>query len=218
MTSSAPSRPVSPAAASAAAAVSSWLEVAPRTAWIAGGIFAAGYLLTFWDFLRNQAVQAVTQPSDWGHTLLIPAISGYFVWLRRDQLLAMPFRPSWWGIAIFLLGMSIYMLSAFGPPAVQHHNVRGLGAAVALLGGSLGFFYVEQGVNPHMDTYADSLWWALVTVTTIGYGDIYPVTNAGRLVASMMMIVGIGCVSILTGTIASNLLKDCKCPHCGGDV
>ena len=120
--------------------MSSWLEVAPRTAWIAGGIFAAGYLLTFWDFLRNQAVQAVTQPSDWGHTLLIPAISGYFVWLRRGQLLAEPFRPSWWGIAIFLLGLSIYMLSAFGPPAVQHHNVRGLGAAVALLGGALAIF------------------------------------------------------------------------------
>ena len=140
MTSSASSRPATPAAVSAAGPLSSWLEVTPRTAWIAGAVFAAGYLLTFWDFLRNQAVQAVTQPSDWGHTLLIPAISGYFVWLKRDQLLAAPFRPSWWGIAVFLLGMSIYMLSAFGPPAVQHHNVRGLGAAIALLGGALAIF------------------------------------------------------------------------------
>lgn len=140
MTSSAPSRPATSTAAVAAGSVSPWVEITPRTAWIAGGIFAAGYLLTFWDFLRNQAVQAVTQPSDWGHTLLIPAISGYFVWLRRDQLLAEPFRPSWWGIATFLLGLSIYMLSAFGPPAVQHHNVRGLGAAVALLGGALAIF------------------------------------------------------------------------------
>jgi voltage-gated potassium channel len=107
-----------------------------------------------------------------------------------------------------------------GYDILKRHRVIDISSIVCItiLGGSLGFFYVEQGVNPHMDTYADSLWWALVTVTTIGYGDIYPVTNAGRLVASMMMIVGIGCVSILTGTIASNLLKDCKCPHCGGDV
>ncbi|MFM8816723.1 MAG: exosortase/archaeosortase family protein [Phycisphaerales bacterium] len=137
MTSSAPSRPATPAAVSAAGPLSSWLEITPRTAWIAGAVFAAGFLLTFWDFLRNQAIEAVTQPSDWGHTLLIPAISGYFVWLKRDQLLAEPFRPSWWGIGVFVLGMSIYMLAAFGPPAVQHHNVRGLGAAIALLGGAL---------------------------------------------------------------------------------
>ena len=140
MTSSAPSRPVPPPAAPTAASLSALLEIAPRTAWIAGAVFAAGYLLTFWDFLRNQAIQAVTQPSDWGHTLLIPAISGYFGWLKRDQLLAEPFRPSWWGIAVFVLGMSIYMLAAFGPPAVQHHNVRGLGAATALLGGALAVF------------------------------------------------------------------------------
>ena len=116
------------------------LLVTSRTAWIAAAVFVAGYLLTFWEFLRNQAIEAVTKPSDWGHTLLIPAISGYFVWLKRDQLVATPFRPSWWGIAVFLLGMSIYMLSAFGPPAVQHHNVRGLGAAIALLGGALAIF------------------------------------------------------------------------------
>ena len=68
MTSSAPSRPVPPPAAPTAASLSALLEIAPRTAWIAGAVFAAGYLLTFWDFLRNQAIQAVTQPSDWGHT------------------------------------------------------------------------------------------------------------------------------------------------------
>ena len=140
MTSSAPSRPATPPNAASAASLSACLEVTPRTAWVAGGIFAACYLLTFWDFLRNQAIEAVTQPSDWGHTLLIPAISGYFVWLRRDRLLAEPFRPSWWGIAVFLLGMSVYMMSAFGPAAVQHHNVRGLGAGIALLGGALAIF------------------------------------------------------------------------------
>jgi exosortase len=140
MTSSASSRPATPATAASAAASSAFLEITSRQAWIAGAAFALGYLLTFWDFLRSQAVHAVTQPSDWGHTLLIPAISGYFVWLKRDELLAEPFRPSWWGIGVFVAGLSIYMLAAFGPPAVQHHNVRGFGAALALLGGALAVF------------------------------------------------------------------------------
>jgi exosortase len=140
MTSSASSRPATPATAASAAASSAFLEITSRQAWIAGAAFALGYLLTFWDFLRSQAVHAVTQPSDWGHTLLIPAISGYFVWLKRDELLAEPFRPSWWGIGVFVMGLSIYMLAAFGPPAVQHHNVRGFGAALALLGGALAVF------------------------------------------------------------------------------
>ena len=140
MTSSSSSRPATPATAASAAASSAFLEITSRQAWIAGAAFALGYLLTFWDFLRSQAVHAVTQPSDWGHTLLIPAISGYFVWLKRDELLAEPFRPSWWGIGVFVMGLSIYMLAAFGPPAVQHHNVRGFGAALALLGGALAVF------------------------------------------------------------------------------
>jgi len=70
---------------------------------------------------------------------------------------------------------------------------------MTILGGSLGFFYAEQGVNPNLKTYSDSIWWALVTVTTIGYGDIFPVTTMGRFVATTMMIIGIGCVSTLTG-------------------
>lgn len=89
---------------------------------------------------------------------------------------------------------------------------------VTILGGSLGFFYAEQGVNPNLKTYSDSIWWALVTVTTIGYGDIFPVTTMGRFVATTMMVIGIGCVSTLTGMIAANVMRDNKCPNCGGDI
>jgi voltage-gated potassium channel len=49
----------------------------------------------------------------------------------------------------------------------------------------------------------DGIWWAVVTVTTVGYGDIYPHSVAARIVAMLVMLFGIGFLSVLTATIAS---------------
>jgi len=54
---------------------------------------------------------------------------------------------------------------------------------------------------------ADALWWSLSTITTVGYGDLYPVTGAGRAVAVSLMIVGIGLFGIYTGLVASWFLS-----------
>jgi voltage-gated potassium channel len=53
----------------------------------------------------------------------------------------------------------------------------------------------------------DGVWWAVVTVTTVGHGDSYPTTVAGRLLAMALMIVGIGFISVLTATIASSFVS-----------
>jgi voltage-gated potassium channel len=55
-------------------------------------------------------------------------------------------------------------------------------------------------------TYGDALWWAVATVTTVGYGDIVPKTTVGRFVASLLMITGFAFLSLITGTIASVLV------------
>ncbi|MCB2297824.1 ion transporter [Clostridium tagluense] len=49
----------------------------------------------------------------------------------------------------------------------------------------------------------DSLWWSFVTITTVGYGDISPTTGPGRIIASILMLVGIGFIGMLTGTIST---------------
>lgn len=56
-------------------------------------------------------------------------------------------------------------------------------------------------------TYSDALWWAFVTATTVGYGDISPSTLLGRGIAAVLMIVGIGFISMLTGTIATYFME-----------
>lgn len=53
------------------------------------------------------------------------------------------------------------------------------------------FFNYEAGVNPQVNTFFDALWWSLSTVTTVGYGDIIPVTQAGRLVGTVAMLLGV---------------------------
>jgi voltage-gated potassium channel len=57
-------------------------------------------------------------------------------------------------------------------------------------------------------TLWDGIWWAVVTVTTVGYGDVYPKTVQGRLVGMVLMLVGIAFLSLLTASIASRFVKD----------
>jgi voltage-gated potassium channel len=65
----------------------------------------------------------------------------------------------------------------------------------------LSFEAHAKGSNIH--NFGDALWWAVVTVTTVGYGDKYPVTGGGRGVAAILMFVGIGLIGVLTATVAS---------------
>ncbi|KZL20935.1 pH-gated potassium channel KcsA [Pseudovibrio axinellae] len=53
----------------------------------------------------------------------------------------------------------------------------------------------------------DAIWWAFVTVTTVGYGDFYPVTLEGRIIAAFLMTVGVGLFASLTGTIVANFFR-----------
>ncbi len=69
----------------------------------------------------------------------------------------------------------------------------------------LSFEANAKGSNIH--NFGDALWWAIVTVTTVGYGDKYPVTAGGRGVATVLMFVGIGLIGVLTATVASYFVE-----------
>lgn len=79
------------------------------------------------------------------------------------------------------------------------------GIVVASAALVLSFEQHAKGSNIH--NFADALWWALVTVTTIGYGDHYPVSAGGRGVAVVLMLVGIGLIGVLTATVASFFIE-----------
>jgi voltage-gated potassium channel len=76
-------------------------------------------------------------------------------------------------------------------------------AALIVFVGAVGILDVERkapGSNIH--TFADALWWALSTVTTVGYGDRYPVTGQGRLIAAAVMLTGIAVLGVVTAAVA----------------
>jgi voltage-gated potassium channel len=72
---------------------------------------------------------------------------------------------------------------------------------------SFGMFIAEQGVNVAVNSPLDALWWGVTTMTTVGYGDIYPVTGEGRVAASILMILGIGLFGVITATATSLLMR-----------
>jgi voltage-gated potassium channel len=69
--------------------------------------------------------------------------------------------------------------------------------------GSILVVVVERGApNANITSGGDALWWAIVSVTTVGYGDEYPVTPAGRGIGSLMLIAGVGLFGVFTGYVA----------------
>lgn len=70
---------------------------------------------------------------------------------------------------------------------------------------SLGMYAAEYGVNEAVESPLDALWWGVVTMTTVGYGDIAPQTTEGRLAAVVLMVLGISLFGIITATATSVL-------------
>lgn len=76
---------------------------------------------------------------------------------------------------------------------------------VIILIGSIGIYVCEKGQT--INTFSDAIWWSFVTATTVGYGDISPVTTIGRIIAALLMLIGIGTIGMLTGTIATYFIN-----------
>jgi len=73
---------------------------------------------------------------------------------------------------------------------------------------AVGIYYFENQSQP--DTFASvfhSLWWAVATLTTVGYGDVYPVTTGGKCFTFLVLLIGLGVVSVPAGLVASALSK-----------
>ena len=98
--------------------------------------------------------------------------------------------------------------------------------AFLLLIASTLMYYVENEAQPeHFSSIPETMWWGIATLTTVGYGDIYPITGLGKALGGVIAVIGIGLFALPTGILASGFseelsnrranLKSKSCPTCG---
>jgi len=84
----------------------------------------------------------------------------------------------------------------------------GMVASIVLYLAGLGIYYFENPAQPEVfSSVFHSLWWAVITLTTVGYGDMVPVTLGGRLFTFVLLVIGIGVVAVPTAILSSALSK-----------
>jgi len=77
--------------------------------------------------------------------------------------------------------------------------------------GSMSILFVEGGApGAVIKTASDALWWVFVSITTVGYGDMYPVTNGGRLIGAGTLAIGVILYAVLTGYIVDTIISKRK--------
>jgi voltage-gated potassium channel len=96
-------------------------------------------------------------------------------------------------------------------------------SVLLLLSASLMFFAERDAQPDRFSSIPPTLWWSVVTLTTVGYGDIYPVTTIGKVIAGIISVLGIGMVALPAGIISAGFVEEISeskkeqgvCPFCG---
>ncbi|QDK79139.1 ion transporter [Spirosoma sp. KCTC 42546] len=83
-----------------------------------------------------------------------------------------------------------------------------LSSVLLMIFGAVAILYAERVPEANIKTPSDALWWAFVTITTVGYGDKFPVTTFGRLIAAVLMVAGVGLFGTFTGYVANFFVED----------
>jgi voltage-gated potassium channel len=72
---------------------------------------------------------------------------------------------------------------------------------------AIAYYSFEHGVNPNVNTFGDALYWAFITVTTVGYGDVTPLTAEGRIISGLLIFLGIGLIGFASGQLTARILR-----------
>jgi voltage-gated potassium channel len=105
------------------------------------------------------------------------------------------------------LGFNVQVLQDIASQRGTKVIVAAVGGTL-LLGATLAYLAERREADATITSFGDALWWAAVTMTTVGYGDVYPTTPMGRGVAIALMLFGIAALSALTATIAAFLVRE----------
>ncbi len=165
--------------------------------------FLVGSLFVLWAIvLVEYAVRLVITPDRRGYLKRR--------WVEPATVVVPPLQ-GWHLVGMEKISLLVYEGELRAEAILKHHSLfRVLIAAAGtlFLGAWLVLLFEENAKGTNIHSYPDALWWAIVTVTTVGYGDRYPVSAGGRAVAVVLMLVGIGLIGVLTATVASVFVKE----------
>jgi voltage-gated potassium channel len=142
----------------------------------------------------------------------------FFKWGWLDLLSSIPMIDSLrWGrlariFRIFRILRGMRSAKLLAELAVQRRAESALLTAallslLLLVFAAITILQLETAPTSNIRSAEDALWWSVTTITTVGYGDLYPVTSAGRLLAGLLMIAGVGLFGALSGLVAAWLLR-----------
>ena len=103
----------------------------------------------------------------------------------------------------------------------------GLLAVLLVLASSLMYIAEHNAQPDKFSSIPHAMWWSIITLTTVGYGDVAPVTTTGRLIAGLIAVLGIGLFAVPAGILGSSFLEQIErrrskeprsCPHCGKEI
>jgi voltage-gated potassium channel len=145
--------------------------------------------------------------------VMLAVVPQRWEWIKKNPLsvvivvLTPPFLPASLQSVRALRGLRILRLLRLAPVLRQTLSLEGVQyaaflALMTVLAGGAGFAAVEK----HRSTW-DGVFWAVTTMTTVGYGDITPQTNAGRVIAIAVMVVGAGFFTLLVGAVAQRFIQ-----------
>jgi len=87
-------------------------------------------------------------------------------------------------------------------------TIYAIATALTVYVSAVGIYYFENAKQPEaFASIFHALWWAVVTLTTVGYGDVYPVTVGGKIFTTIILVLGLGIVAVPTGLLAASLAK-----------
>lgn len=133
-------------------------------------------------------------------------IGGFLIFLRQNWLaIAATLLPAFRSLRVLRV---LLVLRGLGPFLATRSSkvgmVVGVTLPIVLYTAALSVYEAERFADgANITSFGDAIWWAFASVTTVGYGDRFPVTEDGRFIATMLMVVGIGLFSSLTALLAA---------------